>query len=227
MSTILYYSNHCNSSKQVLQILSKFDLSNEIHFVCIDNRLVKNGKKFAVLPNGQEMLIPDNITVVPALLVLTQQYNVIYGNNIINYFKSKIGMQIDQATNNNKIPSGLPSSKQSARQPTTGAIVDKISEFSGFGNFGGIVSDQYSFLDQNDTELGAKGDGGLRQMHNYAMYGDDNLVSTSVQQSQQQQQQQTQQSDKIKEGEYTLDQLKQARDQDLQRYGPKMAYGGR
>jgi hypothetical protein len=222
MSTILYYSNHCNSSKQVLQILSKFDLSTEIHFVCIDNRLVKNGKKFAVLPNGQEMLIPDNITVVPALLVLTQQYNVIYGNNIINYFKGKIDGQINQATNNNKIPTGLPSSKQTTRQP----VVDKISEFSGFGGSSSIVSDQYSFLDQNDTELGAKGDGGLRQMHNYVMFGDDNLVSTSVQQ-QSSQQSSPQQTDKIKEGQYTLDQLKQARDQDLQRYGPKMAYGGR
>jgi hypothetical protein len=32
---------------------------------------------------------------------------------------------------------------------------------------GNIVSDQYSFLDQEPEELEAKGNGGMRQMHNY------------------------------------------------------------
>jgi hypothetical protein len=32
---------------------------------------------------------------------------------------------------------------------------------------GDIVSDQYSFLDQEPEELEAKGNGGMRQMHNY------------------------------------------------------------
>ena len=35
------------------------------------------------------------------------------------------------------------------------------------GNFGDIVSDQYSFLDQDANELKADGNGGMRQMHNY------------------------------------------------------------
>ena len=217
MSTILYYSNYCNSSKQVLQILSKFDMSNEIHFVCIDNRVNKDGKKFAILGNNQEIVIPDNIKVVPALLVLTQQYNVIYVNEIINYFKSNMNQQVNHATKNNKIPVSLET--------------NEISEFGGFG--GGIVSDHYSFLDQDSGDLGVKGDGGLRQIHNYVRLNDDNLVSKPAQkgQTQQQQQQQQQQSDtknnKIKEGEYTLEQLVQSREQDLRMYGPKMSYNTR
>ena len=37
----------------------------------------------------------------------------------------------------------------------------------GGGSFGDIVSDQYSFLDQAPEDLEAKGNGGMRQMHNY------------------------------------------------------------
>ena len=37
----------------------------------------------------------------------------------------------------------------------------------GGGSFGDIVSDQYSFLDQDPDELKADGNGGMRQMHNY------------------------------------------------------------
>ena len=38
----------------------------------------------------------------------------------------------------------------------------------GGGGFGDVVSDQYSFLDQNAEEMSAKeGNGGMRQMHNY------------------------------------------------------------
>ena len=34
-------------------------------------------------------------------------------------------------------------------------------------NFGGIVSDQYSFYDMPPESLEAKGNGGMSQMHNY------------------------------------------------------------
>ena len=39
--------------------------------------------------------------------------------------------------------------------------------FSFGGGFSDIVSDQYSFLDQGPEDLEAKGNGGMRQMHNY------------------------------------------------------------
>ena len=39
--------------------------------------------------------------------------------------------------------------------------------FSLGGGFSNIVSDQYSFLDQAPEDLEAKGNGGMRQMHNY------------------------------------------------------------
>jgi hypothetical protein len=39
--------------------------------------------------------------------------------------------------------------------------------FGSGGGFGDVVSDSYSFLDQAPEDLEAKGNGGMRQMHNY------------------------------------------------------------
>jgi hypothetical protein len=38
----------------------------------------------------------------------------------------------------------------------------------GSANMMGVVSDNFSFLDQSSDSLSAKGDGGLRQLHQYA-----------------------------------------------------------
>lgn len=206
MSCILYYSKFCKSSNKVLQLLSKFDMTDQIHFVCIDGRIKKNGKTYAVLGNGQEMLIPENINAVPALLILNQQYKVIYGNEIIDFFQGHIEKQINTATKNNTIP--------------INAQTDQL--FTAFGGFGGTVaSDHYSFLDQSDAELNTKGNGGLRQMHNYATADDSAYtISHNFQKNQTQQSSQEFGSNRIKDGEYTLDQLKQQREQEFQMYAP-------
>ena len=36
------------------------------------------------------------------------------------------------------------------------------------GSYGGVASDNYSFLDQDAESLSAKGNGGMRQQHHYA-----------------------------------------------------------
>ena len=212
MSTILYYSNYCKSSSKVLQILSKFDLSDRVHFVCIDGRVNKNGNMYAILPNSQEMLIPKNISAVPSLLILNQQYNVISGvEDIINFFQSGIEKQVKHATQNNTVPIS-----------TSGD--DGYSAFGGFG--GGIVSDCFSFLDQDDNEMSAKGNGGLRQMHNYATPNDEftglgkNTNTTTKTNTTETT------GNKIKDGDTSslLDRYKQERDRDLQMFAPKMGY---
>lgn len=205
MSTVLYYSNYCKSSNKVLQLLSKYDIKN-LHFVCIDGRINKNGNTYAILPNGQEMLIPKNITAVPSLMILNQQYNVISGvDEIMNFFQRNIDRQINNATKNNTVPINTPSN-------------NGYLEFSGFG--GGIVSDHFSFLDQDDTELSTKGNGGMRQMHNYATINED-IISKNVANN-------TQESsgNKIKDGDTSslLDRYKQEREKDLKMYQPKPSY---
>jgi hypothetical protein len=149
MSCILYYSKYCEISKKYLQILSKTDFQKEIHFICIDKRVKDtNNKTFIVLENGQKIIMPDSITRVPALLLLTQGYTVLYGEQILQHLKPKQEQEVRKATQNNMEPMAF-------------------SFGGGGGSFGDIVSDQYSFLDQNEEDLKATGNGGMRQMHNY------------------------------------------------------------
>ena len=202
MSSVLYYSNYCKSSNKVLQLLSKYDMKNQVHFVCIDGRINKNGNMYAILQNGQEMLIPKNISAVPSLIVLNQQYNVISGvDNIMNFFQRNIEKQINVSTKNNTVPISTHTN-------------DEFSAFGGFG--GGIVSDHFSFLDQ---DVSTKGDGGTRQMHYYATVNDNaitqNVNATSYETS----------GNKIKDGDTSLlDKYKQERDADLRMYAPPQKY---
>ena len=50
----------------------------------------------------------------------------------------------------------------------------------GGGNFG-ILSDQYSYLDMDADALSAKGDGGVRQMHNYVTINHQDRLNTPEQ----------------------------------------------
>ena len=145
MSSILYYSKYCEVSNKYLKMLSKTDSTKDIHFMCIDKRIKENNKTFIILENGQKMILPDNVTRVPALLLINAGYKVLYGEQILEYLKPKQQMEVRKATQNNMEPSA----------------------FSFGGGFNDVVSDQYSFLDQGPEDLEAKGNGGMRQMHNY------------------------------------------------------------
>ena len=145
MSCILYYSKYCEISKKYLQILSKSGVQNDIHFICIDKRIKEGNKTFIVLENEQKIVLPDTVTRVPALLLLNQGYNVLYGEQILQHLRPRQQEQVRQATFNNMEPMA----------------------FSFGGGYGSIVSDTYSFLDQGPDELKADGNGGMRQMHNY------------------------------------------------------------
>ena len=75
MSSILYYSNFCEPSKKLLQTVTKTQNTNNIHFICIDKRVKDaNGKIQIVLQTGQKIVMPENVTRVPALLLLNQIY---------------------------------------------------------------------------------------------------------------------------------------------------------
>ena len=89
--------------------------------------------------------MPENVTKVPALMLLNQNYKVLYGEDINQFFRPREQAIVKQVTHNNLEP----------------------TSFSLGGGGYGIVSDQYSFLDMDADSLTAKGDGGVRQMHNY------------------------------------------------------------
>jgi hypothetical protein len=149
MSCILYYSKYCEVCKKYLQVLSKSDIQKDIHFICIDKRVKdSNNKTFIILENGQKIILPENVTKVPALLLLNQGYQVLYGEQILQHLKPRQQQEIKLATKNNMEPMAF-------------------SLGGGGGSFGDVVSDQYSFLDQHADDLKAEGNGGMRQMHNY------------------------------------------------------------
>lgn len=190
MSCILYYSKYCKNSERLLQHLSKMQMSKDIHFVCIDKRVKEpNGKVYILFENGHKMLLPDNITKIPALLLLNQNYHVLYGDDIYKYFKPKEETQVKQATKNNMVPMSLEA-------------------FGGFGGYG-IVSDNYSFLDQNDKDLGTTGNGGLRQMHNYVALNDEQMLMHLPQDDTEYK------TNKLKDGEVNMETLMKRREEEL------------
>lgn len=198
MSSILYYSNFCEPSKKLLQTVSKTDIAKDIHFICIDKRVKENGKIFIILQNGQKIVMPENVTKVPALLLLNQQYKVIYGDQIYQQLKPAQEVQVQRATKNNMEPS---------------AFLDGFGFGSGLGFGSGVISDYFSFLDQNDTELGTKGDGGLRQMHSYVSLENSNNLSMHLPQDDH-----DYKADKLKDGELNIESLQRKREQELTSY---------
>ena len=186
MSSILYYSNYCEHSKKLLAHFSKTKLSKEIHFICIDNRVKDpSGKIFIILSNNQKIIMPENITKVPALLLLNQNYKVLYGESIYDYFKPQEQVITKQVTKNNLEPMAFS-----------------------FGSGGAIASDNYSFLDMDSDALGTKGNGGLRQMHSYVSLNDNFSIPTPTDDFEYN-------PNKLKEGELKIEDLQKQRDMDI------------
>ena len=53
----LYYSKYCKNCNNVLKILGRSSLKNNIHFLSIDKRIVKNKSTYIVLDDGKEILL--------------------------------------------------------------------------------------------------------------------------------------------------------------------------
>lgn len=199
MSCILYYSNFCEPSKKLVQNLSKLQASKDVHFICIDNReRDANGKTNIILTNGQKMILPQNITQVPSLLLLHENYKVICGSEILTYISNKREMPaIKQATNNNMEPSAFQ---------------------DGFGALSadsGVSSDSFSFLDQSDTDLGVSGNGGVRQMHNYVTLADSMTTTMTLPEEGSD----GGRSNKIRDGDVTMEGLQKRRDEEMRGLG--------
>lgn len=183
MSNILYYSNYCEPSKRLLQKLSKSKIREEIHFVCIDNRRKEPGNKiFIVLENGKTMLLPPTVTRVPALLLINRGYHVLFGNEIYRHLEPQEKVFMQKATNNNMEP-----------------LAFSITEMAG-------SSDAYSYLDTTPEDLMAKGDGGMRTMHNFVTLEQNDTIETPPEDYT---------PDKVEEG--SLEKLQRERDQQVEK----------
>ena len=142
---IMYYSKYCKNCDKVIKILSRSSVKDYIHFLPIDKRINKNGKLSILLDSGESVLLPTSISRVPALLLIHQGNRVLFGDEIINFFREDFDKERKKASINN----------------------DEPLAYSFYGEMGTQMSDSYSYLDQNSDEMGVKGEGGLRQMHSF------------------------------------------------------------
>jgi hypothetical protein len=197
MSSIIYYSTHCDKSKAVLTALSKSQVSNEIHFLCIDKRVKSGTGAWHILTEtGEKVLLPPQVNRVPALLLLNKGHQVLYGDQILQHFQPKNVALNNEATNFNGEPNAFALGRESMG--------------SGFG----VASDNYSFLDQSPDELSAKGNGGMRQLYNYATIDIVDKIETPPD---------NYSPDKV--GSVSLEKLQQQRNSDIQG-GPPPNGGG-
>ena len=157
MSSVLYYSNQCQHSRILLSQLAKSKQSKDIHFICIDKREKHaDGAIHIILNTGQRILLPATVKSVPSLMLLHHGNRVIPGiKEITQYLKPGETSLTNQATNMNGEPLAFS-----------------------FSEMGSNLSDTYSYLDMTAEQLSAKGDGGLRQRHNYMLINESLTIAT-------------------------------------------------
>lgn len=152
---IFYYSNYCKHSQKILQTLGKTTQVDQISFICIDKRSLdpKTNQVYIELESGAKVIMPPNLHSVPAMLLVKQQYHVIYGDEILDYLKPKLNIQM---------------TTESLQQNGFANMGEPVSFQLGAGSGGSnIVSEQYTFYDMSPEELSSKGKGARRQMYNY------------------------------------------------------------
>ena len=142
---VLYYSNYCEKCKEILPILAQSQVKKDIHFISIDNRIKKEDNCIYILIDNKELVLPPNITKVPALLLLNRGSQVIFGKQILEHLQ----------------PRQMVSNNRENFQPEE-PVAFSMNDISNFG----VMSDNFSFLDQSIDSLSAKGNGGLRQLRN-------------------------------------------------------------
>lgn len=142
---ILYYSNYCKHSKQVIGHLAKNNITKELNCICVDKRKIDqtNGNTYVVLENGNSVLLPPNIHSVPSLLIVKNNYSVIMGNSILSHYKVQMAEANDMAVQGNG-------------EPTSFSLGTKD-----------VMSEAFTMYDASAEDLSAKGQGGNRSLGHY------------------------------------------------------------
>jgi len=187
MSNILYYSNYCDNCKNILRTIGNSEIKKDMHFVCIDKRFrdSQTGAIYVILENQQKIVLPPQVQKVPAMLLLKEGNKVIFGSEITNKIKPQNELVDARASGFNGEPMAFSLGN------------DNIGGF-------GVASDNFSYWDQGSDELLAKGDGGARQMYNYATVNQTSNIDTPAD---------TWEPDKVNENSYK--EMEEQRNNDL------------
>lgn len=192
---ILYYSNYCPHSQNVLKYITRKNLIERLNCICVDKRVRdhNNNQIYIVLENGKRVILPPNVSSVPSLLQVKKNYSVLQGEDILKYFES-------QYTNNQ----GNSELLQQNGEPMG-------FQLTGISASSNILSEQYTLYDMTPDELAAKGKGGRRQMYNYIpATHDTDFIETPEDRYR---------PDKL-DNSVTVDTLQQKRNEDIQKTLP-------
>jgi len=196
---IFFYSNYCKHSSNVLQFLVKSNLTKNINCYCIDNRKL-NPKTNQIMiyvgedSNRKSIPLPPNIHFVPSLLAVKKNYQLILGDDIIQYYEPKVKEQLSSSNFGYGEPMGF-----------------SINSTGGSN----IVSEQYTFYNATPQELSAKGQGGNRQMYNYVPASQETFVIPTPPD--------TYKPDKLS-GSVTIESLQQQRNSEVPQQSPMVNY---
>ena len=189
---ILYYSNYCTHSQSIIRNLAKNDLRNKISFICIDKRTrdPKNNQLYVILENGNRVILPPNVHSVPALLLVRDNYRVLFGDDIMQHFEPYIEEKKTVATKQNGEPMAF-----------------SLNEIA----TNNVMSEQYTLYSMTPDELSSKGNGGRRPLHNYISANEDVITIQTPPD--------TYRPDKLS-GDVTLESLQTQRNQDVPQNAP-------
>jgi len=141
MASIVYYSNFCEPSKKLLQLIARTKQRQDMHFLCVDTRFKSPRGETMLQVGTQQVALPGSISRVPALF-FTDTGRTLFGDDIYAYLAPKEEAITRVETAGNMEPECFSSQMLS-------------------------MSDSYSYWDQGAEDLTATGGGGLRQMHNF------------------------------------------------------------
>jgi len=194
---ILYYSNYCTHSQNIIRNLAKNDLRNKISFICIDKRTrdPKNNQLYVLLENGTRVILPPNVHSVPALLLVRDNYKVLFGDDIMNHFEPYIVEKKAVATKQQGEPMAFSLSGASTSN---------------------VMSEHFTLYSMTPDELSSKGNGGRRQMHNYISANQDVITIQTPPDNYR--------PDKLS-GDVTLESLQSQRNQEVPQNAPPIMSG--
>jgi len=153
---LLFYSNYCLHSNNLINQVSKTDLHPKILYICIDDSKIK---------------VPNFITRVPSLYIVTEK-RVLVEDDINDWISSKLRrntqsnqqqyhqqlqqQQMQQQPNNRQMPNmnqqqqyqQQPQQQPPQQQPQQGP--DEISAFHS-NEMGSHLSNSYSFIEEENN----------------------------------------------------------------------------
>lgn len=187
---ILYYSNYCKHSQKIVQTLVKSNMQEKISFICIDKRKKdpRDNQTYITLENGAKILMPPNIHSVPALLLVKNNFMVLYGDDILQNFHNDMKENSSQIVKENGEPLGY--------------------DLFGTTTRSNIVSEKFTDYSMTAEELSSKSNSKSRNMHNYVSASESNIFINTPEENYK--------PDKIS-NEITIDSLQQKRIDEIEK----------